>query len=953
MAERQRRQPRFIALMSVALLLLTLIPATRMLAAPTAAAIYGDSLQGWSNWSWGGAYNLAATTRKQSGTQSISVSYQNGWAGLYLHADQPMATNGASTLRFFIHGGAKGGQHVRVCADNQCANGSFDVVAKANAWQQINVPLATFQSPATLSDLVWQDTTGGAQPTFYLDSISLIGTSSSLPVPTSMPATQAPATAIPATATQVPPTATGVPATAVPATAVPPTATGVPATAVPATATAIVPTATSVPATATAIPATNVPAPATSVPATAVPPGATSQPMNAATTPIFADSLTAGWASWSWGGDYNPNATTPVHSGATSFAVTYQGGWAGFYLHADQPVSTQGYSGLRFYVHGGSTGGQRLRFCSDTQCGRGQIDVAPQANSWTQIDVPFSAIGGPATLGELVWQDTTGGAQPTFYIDDLVLVAGTTVQPTAAPVAPGSGLALTVDANASQKPISPYIYGMNWPNSALASELKLPVQRWGGNAVTRYNWQNDTSNKASDWFFENIPSDNANPGALPNGSSADQFVEAGKRAGSQTLLQIPIIGWTPRSRAYDCAFPVSRYGAQQQTDQWRPDCGNGIKPDGSKLTGNDPNLTSSVIGPQFVQDWIRHLVGRYGTAEQGGVAFYNLDNEPGLWNSTHRDVHPQGASYDEIRDRSTQYGAAIKAADPSAKVVGPAEWGWTGYFYSSKDQEAGGAWWSNPQDRNAHGGTPFAAWYLQQMRAYEQQNGTRILDYFDLHYYPQAQDVTLQGAGDSATQARRLRSTRSLWDATYSDESWIGDSVRLIPRMHEWVDQNYPGTKLAIGEYNWGGLESINGALAQADVLGIFGREGVDLATLWAAPDANQPGAYAFRMYRNYDGNGGSFGETSVKATSADQDKLAVYAARRADGALTVMIVNKSGTDQAATLTLAGVPAGTAQVYRYSGTSLSAIVRNGDQAVNGNLSANFAKDSITLLVIRS
>ena len=114
---------------------------------------------------------------------------------------------------------------------------------------------------------------------------------------------------------------------------------------------------------------------------------------------------------------------------------------------------------------------------------------------------------------------------------------------------------------------------------------------------------------------------------------------------------------------------------------------------------------------------------------------------------------------------------------------------------------------------------------------------------------------------NAATQALRLRSTRSIWDPNYPDESWINGTegwptVRLIPRMRDWVASNYPGTKLAITEYNWGALDHINGALAPADALGIFGREGLDLATLWAAPDPDQPGAFAFRMYRNYDGPG-------------------------------------------------------------------------------------------------
>src|SRR6185503_19599851 len=138
--------------------------------------------------------------------------------------------------------------------------------------------------------------------------------------------------------------------------------------------------------------------------------------------------------------------------------------------------------------------------------------------------------------------------------------------------------------------------------------------------------------------------------------------------------------------------------------------------------------------------------------------------------------------------------------------------------------------------RLAHGNVPLVEWYLQQLRTYEQQNGVRLLDYLDLHYYPQANGVSLSGAGNTTTQALRLRSTRSLWDPTYTDESWIGEAVQLIPRMRQWVNTDYPGTRLAIGEYNWGALDHINGALAQADVLGIFGREGLDLATLWDPP---------------------------------------------------------------------------------------------------------------------
>ena len=51
----------------------------------------------------------------------------------------------------------------------------------------------------------------------------------------------------------------------------------------------------------------------------------------------------------------------------------------------------------------------------------------------------------------------------------------------------------------------------------------------------------------------------------------------------------------------------------------------------------------------------------------------------------------------------------------------------------------------------------------------------------------------------------------------------------------------------------------------------MFGRQGLDVATLWAPPALSSPGFYAFKIFRNYDNSGGSFGDVSVSAASADQ----------------------------------------------------------------------------------
>jgi hypothetical protein len=533
------------------------------------------------------------------------------------------------------------------------------------------------------------------------------------------------------------------------------------------------------------------------------------------------------------------------------------------------------------------------------------------------------------------------------------------------------GPTLSVDLTADKHRISPDIYGMNFADEALAKELDLPVRRWGGNATTRYNYALDETNRAADWYFENAPG-NADPATLPDGSETDTFVDQDRRTGTSSLLTVPLIGWIPKARDTSCGFSVTKYGAQQSTDQWRPDCGNGIKPDGTPITGNDPLDTSKPAGADYVKAWLNHLTAKYGTAANGGVKYYNLDNEPDIWFQTHRDVHPNGATYEEMRDQTYAIAGAVKAVDPGAQTLGPTGWGWLSLTHSGSDQQACGRptappnCWDSPPEYTAHGNTPFGAWYLQQMRAYERSHGTRILDYYDNHWYPQETNVGIGSDGtDPTTNALRLRSTRNLWDPTYTDESWINQPTQVIPRMKSLVAANYPGTKTAITEYNWGALGDINGALAQADVLGIFGREGLDLATLWAPPTASQPGAFAFRMFRNFDGRGSQFGDTAVKATSTDQDQLSVYASTRPDGTVTLVIINKTGQEVTSPVNFtAKLPGTTAQLYQYSAADTSKIVALPSRQVMpapvcatcpplATMAGSYAANSITTVVIGS
>ncbi|HTB97355.1 MAG TPA: glycoside hydrolase family 44 protein [Terracidiphilus sp.] len=569
-------------------------------------------------------------------------------------------------------------------------------------------------------------------------------------------------------------------------------------------------------------------------------------------------------------------------------------------------------------------------------------------------------------------------------------VSGSVVVTLSQPAA-AAGPALTVDAGNQTHAINPYIYGMNGYtlSASVAKAGNIGIVRWGGDSTSRYNYQLNATNDAIDYYFEN------EPGVYDLGPTGlfNDLVTSDSSMGIATLGTVPVIGWVAKDST-SCSYPTSTYPHQVSVDASRG-CGNGVYPNGvngctnasgCNITGVSASATSTPAGPSFAGSWVASLVSTFGTAANGGVAVYDLDNEPSWWDGVHRDVHPAPFTYDEVTNNGIATAQAVKAADPTAAVSGPVIDYWWAYFYSKKDIEAGWSTgpcyqpWSDPADRTAHGGTPMIEYYLKQFAAYDAAHTQRLLDYLDLHTYFAADNLAFSTAGDTSVQQARLNSTRVFWDPTYTDPNYPQPNYttdanytancstplqapQVIPMMHNWVNADYPGTKLAITEYNWGGLESINGAIAQADILGIFGREGLDLGALWGPPDPTTqvPGLMAFEAYRNYDGANSTFGNEALAATSADQSKLAVYGALRTkDSAVTLVVVNKTYGDLTTTLSLANLtPNGAAKVWNYSAANLSAIVAKPDLTVTppsssgttSMLTTTFPAQSITILVI--
>ncbi|MBV9266963.1 MAG: hypothetical protein JO061_12410 [Acidobacteriaceae bacterium] len=522
---------------------------------------------------------------------------------------------------------------------------------------------------------------------------------------------------------------------------------------------------------------------------------------------------------------------------------------------------------------------------------------------------------------------------------------------------------VSVDANANRHSINPNIYGIAYGDAHDMTTLNAPLNRWGGNSTTRYNWQIDAHSAGADWYFETYSDGSGTPGG-----SADTFVATTRNnSGSEPLITIPMIDYLANlgpNRSTLEGFSVKKYGAQTATDPWNSDAGNGVSSaTGQDITGNDPNDTGVSNSTTIEQSWVQHFVTTDGGASTPtGIKYYILDNEPSLWYSTHRDVHPNPANYQEMYNKILAYASAIRSADPNAKILGFEEWTWWAMYDSGFDQKNGSS--ASNSDYNTHNQTYYYPWLLQQLYAYKQQTGTQLIDVLTDHCYNAIPD----GSDDSLTgQQTRNRETRILWDPTFTDPSWYGTLginggvINWIPTMKAMVSQYYPGLQVGCTEYNWGDEPNLNGATTQADVLGIYGRQGLDFATRWTvAKNTNtSPTTYyvtylASQIYRNYDGNHSTFGDTSVSATVANPDNLSSFAAvRGSDGALTVMVINKQQGSTPVTVGLANfASAGTAQAWQINSASQTSITRLADLTVSNNaISTTVPSQSITLFVV--
>lgn len=493
----------------------------------------------------------------------------------------------------------------------------------------------------------------------------------------------------------------------------------------------------------------------------------------------------------------------------------------------------------------------------------------------------------------------------------------------ATPVVFDKQAVFTINAAAVRGEISSYIYGANFSDVAAFGEVPYPFGRIGGNRWTAYNWENNASNAGSDWYYHNDSylGDEADPGGVVIDAITKMF-----GYGSTALITIPIQGYVAADKDGTDVTGTSDY----LTTRFNM----------NRAFKKAPLLTTPDLTDDFVyQDEFVNLLEKtfaQQIANSGRDIFYSLDNEPDLWSSTHSPIQPAPVGYDELIEKNIEFARAIKSVATDAVIFGFVSYGYNGFINLQ----------NAPGDYEAHG--EFIDYYLSELAAAEKEYDKRLVDVLDLHWYPEAtfEGVRIGSDESGAGMAEaRMQSPRSLWDPTYVEDSWITDyngdkGIALIPWLREKINRCYPGTEIAFTEYYYGGGDDISGAITQADVLGIFGREDIFAASYWHTGDSADTYIHAaFNMFLNVDGKGSGFGDISIAAETSDIEKTSVYASLDSQdpSKMVIMAINKSDEWIEAQINISpnGQKYKTAIVYQLTSAS-SQIIRLDDLKIDGD-----------------
>jgi fibronectin type 3 domain-containing protein len=555
---------------------------------------------------------------------------------------------------------------------------------------------------------------------------------------------------------------------------------------------------------------------------------------------------------------------------------------------------------------------------------------------------PYTQVAAPTATSDTDTGLANGLAY--YYVVSALNAAGESAdssEVTATPTNPTTTPDVTITIDPTKfHAISPYIYGLNFYFGNSAAPRLLTFDRAGGNRWTAYNWETNASNAGSDYLYENDNYLSSSPAA---GEAVGALIAEDQGGGLASLVTVQLQGLV----AGDENGPVS---TANPPDMTRFKTVVDKKSTMSNVAfSTTPDTTDAYV---YMDEFVWALNHKLSGIFAGGATiptFVELDNEPELWNSTHLEVQgPHPVTSDNYISKTIQLTKALKDQFPNVVIFGPVHYGFEGIYN-----------WQGELSATPSGTNWFPDKYLPAIKTASTTYGQPLVDVYDFHWYSEATDgstrvTNLTGPNLTAAQVQAIvQSPRSLWDNSYTENSWItsdvlGGPIYILGRLQAKIAAENPGMKIAITEYNNGGGQHIAGTIAEADNLGIFGSLGVFAASYWPLSSSEPYALAGFRAYRGFDAGNSSFGDISLEATSSSVQDVVVYASldSASPGRVVFVAINRSASAKVTAINGQTV-SGTAYVYQMT----AATAQNQspvEPVASGQMAASGSSLTITL-----
>ncbi len=434
---------------------------------------------------------------------------------------------------------------------------------------------------------------------------------------------------------------------------------------------------------------------------------------------------------------------------------------------------------------------------------------------------------------------------------------------------------ITVNAAEGKRPISPYLYGRNNTFDKPVSFYKDAGLRFvrmnAGNNATKYNWRKKITSHP-DWYNNVYGS---------NWDATSEYI-AGNFPGMQVMWAFQLLGSVASNTSHnfnDWEFNQSQYWQGVHQNLAGGGMPNTVDPGGHALVEGDHSLYTMEWPADSTVAILDHWFGPEGlNLDKNQFLYWNMDNEPDIWNGTHDDVMDVLLPASEFMDRFIETAKKARALFPEIKICGPvttSEWQW--FKWGDESIRIGGKYYC------------WLEYFIKRIADEEKATGIKLLDVVDLHNYPYAPtdldalqvhrmyyDTNYDYPG-----ANGVKTINGGWDTSLKKEY-------IFKRIDDWLLEYFGedhGITCGISEWGPSNSDPDICSVVYGSLLGTFANHGVEYLTPWNWEEGMWETLHLFSRYaKNY----------SVRSSSSLENTVSAYTSlNESADSMTVIIVNR------------------------------------------------------------